>query len=252
LKDNKVKDAFVDELRGFYNLDDKNAHLTYIPMEARFNIRSISIPFLRRPRMKHPIHYFVLMFAFALIAPGLFAQTAYKSGGFSDHVNLGVYGEFFQMDQTSINLGGLGGRFTVNLTPHIQLEAEAGYDFSRVFTEQFNDGGGVQVSRTNLRKLDGLFGPKLLTNKGPVRLFLTAKGGAVAFGLDHRPATFDTFTSSVEDLRADNVIAVFYPGAGVEAFWGPIGLRLDVGDEIYFANHAHNNLRVTFGPTIRF
>jgi hypothetical protein len=247
-----VKDAFVEESRGFYNPDDKNVHLTCVSNEAKYNIRSISIPFLRRPRMKGPIYHFVLVFAIALIAPGLLAQTAYKSGGFSDHINLGVYGEFFQMDQTSIYLGGVGGRFTVNLTPHIQLDAEAGYDFSRVFTEAFNNGGGVQVSHTNLRKLDGLFGPKLLTNKGPVRLFLTAKGGAVAFGLDHRPATFETFTSSVEDLRADNVIAVFYPGAGLEAFWGPIGLRLDVGDEIYFANRTHNNLRVTFGPTIRF
>jgi hypothetical protein len=252
LKDNKVKDAFVDEFRGFYDPDDKNEHLTHVPIEAKYNIRSIHIRFFRRPRMKRPIHYIVLAFTFALIAPGLFAQTAYKSDGFSDHVNLGVYGEFFQMDQTSINLGGVGGRFTVNLTPHIQLEAEAGYDFSRVFTEEFSSGGSVQISRTSLRKLDGLFGPKLLTTKGPVRLFLTAKGGAVAFGLDHRPATFETFTSSVQDLRADNLIAVFYPGAGVEAFWGPIGLRLDVGDEIYFANRTDNNLRVTFGPTIRF
>ena len=33
---------------------------------------------------------------------------------------------------------------------------------------------------------------------------------------------------------------------------GPIGFRLDVGDEIYFNDSAHHNLRVTFGPTIRF
>jgi hypothetical protein len=34
--------------------------------------------------------------------------------------------------------------------------------------------------------------------------------------------------------------------------WGAIGLRADVGDEIYFNNGTHNNLRVTFGPTFRF
>jgi hypothetical protein len=43
-----------------------------------------------------------------------------------------------------------------------------------------------------------------------------------------------------------------YPGAGVEGFWGPIGLRLEAGDEIYFDNGTRNNLKVTFGPTFRF
>ncbi len=46
--------------------------------------------------------------------------------------------------------------------------------------------------------------------------------------------------------------AVFYPGGGIEAYLGPVGLRLDVGDEIYFRGGAHNNLRVTFGPHMRF
>ena len=33
---------------------------------------------------------------------------------------------------------------------------------------------------------------------------------------------------------------------------GPIGLRLDVGDEMYFNNGTHHNLKVMFGPYIRF
>jgi hypothetical protein len=43
-----------------------------------------------------------------------------------------------------------------------------------------------------------------------------------------------------------------YPGAGVEGFWGAFGFRLDVGDEIYLNNGTFNNLKVEFGPTIRF
>ncbi len=43
-----------------------------------------------------------------------------------------------------------------------------------------------------------------------------------------------------------------YPGGGIEGHIGPIGLRLDVGDEIYFNNGTHNNLRASFGPYIRF
>jgi hypothetical protein len=66
------------------------------------------------------------------------------------------------------------------------------------------------------------------------------------------PVTFSTFTSSVAGLRTDSVVGVFYPGGGIEAYLGPIGLRVDVGDETYFQSGAHHNLRVTFGPQIRF
>ena len=39
---------------------------------------------------------------------------------------------------------------------------------------------------------------------------------------------------------------------GLEGHLGPVGLRLDVGDEIYFASGTHHNLRLAFGPYIRF
>jgi hypothetical protein len=41
-------------------------------------------------------------------------------------------------------------------------------------------------------------------------------------------------------------------GAGMEASLGSVGLRFELGDEIYFNNGEHNNLRVTFGPILRF
>ena len=61
-----------------------------------------------------------------------------------------------------------------------------------------------------------------------------------------------TFFSSVDGLRANNVNGVLYPGGGLQGHLGPIGLRLDVGDEIYFTHGSHNNLRVALGPTFRF
>jgi hypothetical protein len=126
------------------------------------------------------------------------------------------------------------------------------YDFNQVFTERFTSGTGVVTSqRSNLKVLHGLFGPKLQTT-GPVRLFVTAKGGFVNFKFDPRPGTFTSFTSSVNGLRTNDVSGVFYPGAGAEAYLGPIGLRLDVGDEMIFNNGAHHNWKVTFGPHIRF
>lgn len=60
------------------------------------------------------------------------------------------------------------------------------------------------------------------------------------------------FASSVENLRDNNVSGVFYPGGGAEAFFGPVGLRLDVGDEIYFNSGAHNNWSLRLAPRFVF
>jgi hypothetical protein len=183
-----------------------------------------------------------------ICTPQAFAQ--YKPSGGLDHVEIGVFGELFRISQSDTNLAGVGARLSVNVLPLLQFEAEAAYDFNQVFTE--TDPTGAFIQRTNMRAIHGLFGPKLETNKGPVRLFLTAKGGAVGFHLDPGPATVGEFFSNVGSIRSQNVSGVFYPGGGAEAFLGPIGFRLDVGDEIYFNDMAHHNLRVTFGPTIRF
>jgi hypothetical protein len=194
----------------------------------------------------------LVLFVLALAAPMAFgqAQIQTNSQGYSEHVNLGIFGDAFRVSQNQVTLGGVGARLGVNLNSYVQLEGEANYDFDQIFTE--TDTTGAEIQRTAFRDVAGLFGPKLQTNRGPVRLFVTAKGGVVAFHFGNGPATVGEFASTVANLRAQNLNAVFYPGGGAEAFWGPIGLRLDVGDEMYFNNGAHNNLRVTFGPTIRF
>jgi hypothetical protein len=187
-----------------------------------------------------------LVFLLSLLsAPGIFAQ---------DHAEVGVFGELFRWDAASTNLAGVGGRVSVNVAPIVQLEAETSYDFEQSFTEGFKDPttGSVTLSTSNLRAVHGMIGPKLQTNKGPVRLFVTAKGGAMAFMFSHAPATLGTFGSTINNLRGSDLNAVFYPGGGAEAYLGPIGLRFDIGDEIYFAGGAQSNLRITFGPTIRF
>jgi hypothetical protein len=192
--------------------------------------------------------FLYLILAASSVAPGAYAQDS------SDHLNVGVYGNFFRLSDGDFNLAGVGARVSVNIAPAAQLEAESAYDFEQTLSQGFTNTatGSVTIQRTNVRLLDGLFGPKLQTNKGSVRLFVTAKGGFLSFNVSHAPATVSTFTGSFQELRANNVNGVFYPGGGAEAFWGPIGLRLDVGDEIFFDNGAHNNLRVSFGPTIRF
>jgi hypothetical protein len=197
---------------------------------------------------------YILSLITVLIAPTVFAQTPAQASNWSDHVEAGVFGEMFRLNNSDTNFAGVGARLGVNIAPVVQLEGEVSYDFAQTFSEGFtnNANGSVTFVNSNLRVLHGLFGPKLETNRGPVRFFITAKGGAVNFRFDPRPAGYGTFASQVDNLRANNVDAVFYPGGGAEAFFGPIGLRLDVGDEIYFNNGAYNNLRITFGPSIRF
>lgn len=196
---------------------------------------------------KHlPLSLFV---AFLFVAPCASAQ----SWG-SDHVNVGVYGNFLRVSDTDISLGGIGARVSVNIMPKIQLEAESGYNFAESYSSGFSDfNGTISVSRSQVRTLDGLFGPKVYKNRGPVRLFATVKGGFINVNSSTSPAvTFGAVNSQFQAANGTNTYAVFYPGGGAEAFWGPFGLRVDVGDELVFGNSTHNNLRVSFGPTIRF
>jgi hypothetical protein len=190
--------------------------------------------------MKHAV---LIFFLSSWFVPAAFAQS---------QAEIGAYADYFHLSQTSTNLAGLGGRFSLNPYPHIGLEAEMSYDFEQAFTEGFTNGTGtITTRRTNIRLLHGLFGPKVHTG-GPIQLFATVKGGFINFRLDPRPATFGTFASSVQNLRANTVSGVLYPGAGLEGHMGPLGLRLDVGDEIYLNGGAHHDLRVTFGPIIHF
>jgi hypothetical protein len=199
--------------------------------------------------MKRFLPILVLVLA---AAPGLFAQTsAYNLE--SDHVEVGVFGNFFRLNDGNINFLGLGARAGFNVNPYVQIEAESAYDFRQTFaTTSTNGTGGVTVTNSNIRVLHFMLGPKFETSRHGVRLFITAKGGFDNFMFGNTPATFGTVGTAFSNLRANNVDAVFYPGVGGEAFWGPIGLRVDVGDEIYFTNGPHNNLRIAFGPSIRF
>src|SRR5437588_11089343 len=97
------------------------------------------------------IALFFLLFGTAS-APSVYAQ---------DHVAVGAYADYFRLKQTDTNFAGLGGRFGVGLAHHVMVEAEMSYDFNRVFTEDFSNGGSITVNRSNFRLLHGLFGPKV-------------------------------------------------------------------------------------------
>lgn len=171
-----------------------------------------------------------------------------------DHFQLGAYADYFRLSQTKTNMAGLGGRAAIKVFPHVMLEGEMSYDFQQAFSEGFTNtsGGTLTFQNSNLKVLHGLVGPKIVAGHGAIRPFVTLKGGFINFRLDPRPASFTDFTSTIDNLRSNNVSGALYPGAGLEGHLGPVGLRLEGGDEIYFAGATHHNLRVSFGPFIRF
>jgi len=186
-----------------------------------------------------------------MAVPSLMAQSRAVTG--SDHVEVGIFADYFNLSRTSphINFVGLGGRGAFNVRDNVQIEAEMAYDFKRNFTTTFSNGVSTELVSTRLRTLHALFGPKFETSGGRARLFATFKAGLLNFSTSDQNAT-SGFQSALSDVTTGNTAAAIYPGLGLEGFAGPFGLRLDAGDEIYFKNGTHNNLRITFGPTIRF
>jgi hypothetical protein len=179
-------------------------------------------------------------------APAVWAQDISE-----DHAEVGVFADYFRLSATTPeeNFLGLGGRAAVNVQPWIQIEGEMAYDFQRNYTSTYSNTITSTTVTSHLRTLHGFFGPKFQTGSGPVRFFVTGKVGFDNFSVTNAtpPAGF---TKAVA-LTSGTQFAV-YPGGGIEAFAGPIGIRAEVGDDIYFLNGAHNNLRASLGPQFRF
>jgi hypothetical protein len=172
-----------------------------------------------------------------------------------NHGEIGVFGDYFRSSTTgNTNFAGLGARVSFNVHRFVQIEAETAYDFEKAFSEGFTDPttGSISINRSNLRVLHGVGGFKIHAPLGGFRPFITLRGGVVNFRFDNRPITFGTFASSVDDLRTSNVKGVFEPGGGIEAFAGPIGIRIGLGDEMFWQGGVHHNLKATFGPQFRF
>ena len=155
------------------------------------------------------------------------------------------------------NFLGLGGRIGFNVHPNIALEGEMSYDFARNYTSISKNGGTVGGSSTTvvskIRPLTGLFGPKFqFGTTGPFRAFLTGKVGFLEMTSSNASPSTTTFGNSFNNFGGNGTYVSVYPGGGLEAFFGPIGIRAEIGDEIVMHNGPNNNIRFTFGPSIRF
>ncbi len=189
----------------------------------------------------------LLLVCLFLSVPMMLAQSSD-----SDHAEVGIFAEYFRFTDPgpTTNYIGLGGRAAFNVHRSIQIEAEMGYDFERNYTITFSNGVTTADVQSRLRTLHGFFGPKFQTGSGPFRIFVTGKVGFENFTVTNAgaPAGF----ANAVGLTSSATYFALYPGGGLEAFAGPIGVRAEIGDNIFFNNGMHNNLRISFGPQFRF
>ena len=172
-----------------------------------------------------------------------------------ERVEIGIFLDYLGISQTNTNNLGVGGRFGYRLHRKVMIEGELAYDYGINFHEAYRNitnGDMTAIERTSIGVTHGLFGPTLQPDKGRFRPFITLKGGFMDFRLSPSLLPLSTVESTLLGLRTSSLNVAMYPGAGVEASLGPVGLRLELGDDIYFNSGAHNNLRVTFGPILRF
>jgi hypothetical protein len=172
-----------------------------------------------------------------------------------ERVEAGVFLDYLSISQTNTNNFGVGGRFGYRIHRKVMMEWELAYDYGISFGEAYRNianGNISAIARTSIGVTHGLFGPTLKPARDGFRPFVTLKGGFIDFRLSPSLLPLTTFESTLLGIRTSSLNVAMYPGAGVEASLGPVGLRFEVGDDIYLNNGAHNNLRITFGPILRF
>ena len=170
-------------------------------------------------------------------------------------VEAGMFLDYLGISQTNTDNFGLGGRFGYRVHRHVLMEGELAYDYGINFEEAYHNietGDIVAIGHTSIGVTHGLFGPMVEPARGNLRPFVTLKGGFVDFRLSPSLLPLGDVVSSILGIRTSSLNAAIYTGGGLEASLGPVGLRLEFGDEIYFNSGGHNNLRITFGPILRF
>lgn len=196
--------------------------------------------------VKAGLFVIVIVCAIGSNPPPLFAQSRAEAGIFVDYLGI---------SQTNTNNFGVGGRFGYRVHRKVMIEGELAYDYGTNFHEAFRNitnGNITAIENTSIGVTHGLFGPTLQQDKGRFRPFVTMKGGFVDFRLSASLLALNPVESAILGIRASRLNMAIYPGGGLEASLGPVGLRFELGDEIYFNNGSHNNLRFTFGPILRF
>jgi hypothetical protein len=165
----------------------------------------------------------------------------------------GVFADYFRSGATGTDMFGLGGRLGVDLVPHVTLEGDMAFDFNRGFNNAFSyNGGGASFITSGVKTLDAFFGPRYTFTHGRIRPFVELKAGFIDYMFNNVPVGSTSVSNGIQNLLNQNINAALLAGGGVEGKVGPVAVRFDVADQMYFNHGAQQGLRVTFGPLIRF
>ena len=168
-------------------------------------------------------------------------------------VEAGLLLDYLSVSQTQTNNFGVGGRVGFRVHRNVMAEGEFAYDYGfSGLDDNIASGNLTAIEQTSIGVTQCLFGPKLQPAHGHLRPFVTLKGGFIDFRLSPSLLPYSGIVSTVLGIRDSHLNAALYPGGGAEATLGPLGLRLEFGDLIYFNDGGHNNLRITIGPILRF
>ena len=195
------------------------------------------------------------MFRAVFSVVSLLVVLAVSQAGAQSRMEAGLSLDYLSISETKTDNIGLDGRFGYRIHPRVMLEGELAYDYGVNFNELYvniANGNVAAIERTSIGVTQGLFGPMLQPAHGHFRPFVTMKGGFVDFRLSPSLLPYSSEISSITGLRTGNLNAALYPGGGAELSLGPLGLRFEAGDLVYFNRGGHNNLRITFGPIVRF
>ena len=189
-----------------------------------------------------------------LLIASLFLAVPMMMAQSSDHVEVGVFVDYFRLNNKAApvsNFLGLGGRAAINMNSSVQLEAEMAYDFKKNYTSIYSNGVSSTTVNSSFRTLHGFFGPKLQTGSGPFRIFVTGKVGFDNFSISHQNPRRRFRQHGWTHQRRD-LLRGLSGWLALRRLPDRIGLRAEIGDDIYFNGGARNNVRITFGPQLRF
>ena len=205
----------------------------------------LTVPTVMNMKYLFPMRIAILLSACALLASLASAQHV-EIGGFVDYGRPTIPG-------FPANALGAGGRLDINLHRFLQAEIETAYNVKYANFLVTSSSTSVVLTNSKMGILHMNGGLKVQTAGGS--FFLFVKGGANQYFPEQTvqtvsgvPITVSTSASSFDSF----IYGILYPGGGIGFHAGPLGIRVDVGDEIYWNSGAHHNLRVTFGPTLRF
>ena len=190
----------------------------------------------------------LVVLAITFLAPALMAQQEQRG-------EIGVYADYTRLTHANnANFWGPAASVAFNLRPWAQLEGNFGYQPARTitFTGLNTIGNGIVTNSftSNIRLVEGMFGPKFQTGFGPVKAFFVLKGGFLNFNSSNRHGGFAGFSNAVGNIAGGDTNGVFYPGGGVEfGMRHGIGIRAEVGDLMYIDRGANHNLKFMIGPT---